>query len=442
VTFSEALAPATVSPTAVRLSGESGDLAWSGLALSVDGRTLTATPGSVPSRATTELTATLWGLTDPAGNALPLTTWHWPVPDWIANPEPFYMEGDYPRWEYAITPTGAGVLAWQDTYMACWNEVLREVDSAWQSIGAPAPRDETTMMANCGGVSVAVDGAGRILLAYHEFPYLEAGAQNVYVARFDGDSWAALGDALNGNPSPVGFTTKPVIRVDESDRPVVLWHEVAGDQDHLVTKRWNGTTWDLLGDVQPSTPTQLLGPYALALSGPRVTEAFVVDGFVKVARFAGTYPVPWEPTPIDAGATDVAIAVDASGVETVAYVSDGVVHAAQPITDGDAQPGWRTLTDPPGTGMGAGRLALAYRAGGPQGEELALAFVDTEPRVFLLDGSSWDSISDAIGTRLGACNGQGSGLATNGSGMLSFAWSERRGGLTTSPTAVPKLYNH
>jgi len=75
--FSEPILSSSVTTTSLSLSADGSAVAYTA-ALSADGTTLTVTPGSFARPATLE--ATLKGLTDLAGNSLPLTRLSWTAP--------------------------------------------------------------------------------------------------------------------------------------------------------------------------------------------------------------------------------------------------------------------------------------------------------------------------------------------------------------------------
>jgi len=77
ILFSEPMLPASITATSVTLSADAGTVAHVS-ALSADGKTLTLTPGAFARPARIDLT--LNGLTDLAGNGLPLARLSWNVP--------------------------------------------------------------------------------------------------------------------------------------------------------------------------------------------------------------------------------------------------------------------------------------------------------------------------------------------------------------------------
>ena len=85
--------------------------------------------------------------------------------------------------------------------------------------------------------------------------WFERNGQNafVYVKRWNGDDWVSLGEALNMHSSQA---YNPTITSDTSGTPYATWFEFNGHDYSVYVKRWNGTAWEVLGDVLDLNPSQ------------------------------------------------------------------------------------------------------------------------------------------------------------------------------------------
>ncbi len=85
--------------------------------------------------------------------------------------------------------------------------------------------------------------------------WFERNGQNafVYVKRWNGNDWVSLGEALNMHSSQ-GYN--PTITSDTSGTPYVTWFEFNGHDYSVYVTRWDGTKWELLGDVLDLNPSK------------------------------------------------------------------------------------------------------------------------------------------------------------------------------------------
>jgi len=193
------------------------------------------------------------------------------------------------------------VVAWQacsGLWSGCGITVKRYDGRRWLRLGDAPLRADPKLLAF--STAIAIDPQGRPVVAWDEG---NTTIGNVYVARFDGDTWQRLGDGLslnpalligtpslaltpNGNPivawseggdvfdrevpswiyvkrfrdgrwellgdGPINLdpgrrTDFPTLAVDDDGRPVVAWSEVVSGTSRLFVKRWSGDAWQLLG---------------------------------------------------------------------------------------------------------------------------------------------------------------------------------------------------
>ncbi len=194
VTFSEAILASTVTAQSVFLSSQLAALLVP-FALSADGRTLTiSAPHPLP-EVPAQFTASLTGLTDLAGNALPTTVWSWRLPEWleISTALPITGSDNSPDFKWAIASSGEGVVASEKGVIGCTRAIYRFHGSSWTNITAGLGRGDPVC---ARGQSIAVDDAGRIVLAYLNINLTDS-VRQLYVDRWQDSGWVPLGPALN-----------------------------------------------------------------------------------------------------------------------------------------------------------------------------------------------------------------------------------------------------
>lgn len=128
------------------------------------------------------------------------------------------------------------------TYRA-WNEAA----STWSR---SVPVNDLTQYSR--SPSVALDGQGRPFVAYLQGDVLGSEA---LVKRWNGSAWETLGGPLNrAGPQ---YLASPVLALDAQGRPTVAWMEDHGGMDALYVARWNGRRWTALGGrVNVTSATQ------------------------------------------------------------------------------------------------------------------------------------------------------------------------------------------
>ncbi len=81
---------------------------------------------------------------------------------------------------------------------------------------------------------------------------------NVYVKRWTGEDWEQLGEALDADVSK--RATEPKVVIDKQQHPVIAWRE---NSTQLFVKRWNGSAWEQIGEAVNTWTSWL--DFALAL---------------------------------------------------------------------------------------------------------------------------------------------------------------------------------
>ena len=172
--------------------------------------------------------------------------------------------------------------------------------------------------------SLALDASGNPTVAWRE---VVAGAYNIYVKKWDGTTWNLVGGSLN--ISAAKNADDQVLALDSSGNPTVAWSETDGTSKNIYVKKWNGTAWNLVGttflDVNTNQPA--LNPsLALDSSGNPTVAWIEYDGTsynVYVKKWNGTSWNQLGATFLDANsnrdAENPSLALDSGGNPTVVW---------------------------------------------------------------------------------------------------------------------------
>lgn len=213
------------------------------------------------------------------------------------------------------------------------------------------------------GPTIAVGTDGRPVVAFIYTSSFEGGANpltfnglndDIYVTRWDGTAWVAVGPAVPAGPDAAGLggpggasnsdgwslrpwldlINSPVITVGADNRPVVAWGETgADDLTRVFVRRWTGAAWTGIGvgnGLVDTAPTANDVSITLGPVGPLVTwghgtgaasSVFVRawDGGSWVELGAGSATGTGISGPAAHGFTP-AIALDRAGTPTVVWV--------------------------------------------------------------------------------------------------------------------------
>lgn len=142
------------------------------------------------------------------------------------------------------------VAAWEGEPVLAWGETLRTPYGSrltvrtWDPVARTWTRSEPF---NAGLVfartpALALNRAGRPTVAWLQGDVLTS---DVFVKRWTGTRWEALGASLNRRPRTYVASTR--LALDLEERPVVAWLEDAGGEDALYVSRWTGQEWQALG---------------------------------------------------------------------------------------------------------------------------------------------------------------------------------------------------
>jgi hypothetical protein len=196
--------------------------------------------------------------------------------------------------DIALDNNGFPVVAWSefsgsafDIYVKRWN------GSSWQDVG-------TAISAVSGNTdaflpSLALDSVGNPVVAFQED---DGSVNNIYAYRFSAGVWQPLGGALS---VVAGGTDayEPSLALDSLDNPVVAWREQSQNPNtsSVYVRRFIGGTWQAIGGALSAVAgdTDALEPsLKIATNGNPVVawqESNGVDSNIYVYRFAGTWQV-------------------------------------------------------------------------------------------------------------------------------------------------------
>ncbi len=431
VGFTKPVLPASVGPDCFALRSGSTLVPTTPL-LSGDGKTvMLVRHNSLAVPATLTLTVTS-SITDLAGNALlGVDAWSWYVPDWVAVGGAINAGSgrELHPFGFALAVDGSGkpVVASSEydlTYDGVY--VRRWTGSAWQAVGGAV----NAVRGNYASFPVlALDGSGKAVVAFNEY---DGHHTHVYVQRWTGSDWEAVGGALNNDSRHNSLHPALALAVD--GKPVVAFYEYDGSHSNVYVQRWTGSTWQPVGGALNAVSGQNARWPVLALdSNGRPIVGFIeVDGQyqnVYVRQWTGS---DWQAVggPVNAvlgHGVDLhaVLALDGNGKPVVAFYESDGSHSnvyVQRWTGSTWQSVGGALNAV--SGQDAGQPVLATDDSG----RLVVAFPESDGSHYNVyvrrwTGSTWQS----VGAALNAVPGQHASsavLALDGSGNPVVAFHE------------------
>ncbi|SEJ65820.1 hypothetical protein SAMN04488058_11342 [Deinococcus reticulitermitis] len=140
----------------------------------------------------------------------------------------------------AVTPDGTSFAVWLEGDGATSQvyAARRAPGGAWRRLGSALNVHPRTYTAGC---ALQVTARGQPVVAWLED---RNGTEQVFVKRWTGRVWQALGESLNarsGQPAE-----RPALALDQSGDPVVAWAEGTEGRRQVYARRWTGERWRLL----------------------------------------------------------------------------------------------------------------------------------------------------------------------------------------------------
>lgn len=203
--------------------------------------------------------------------------------DWF----PRYLGDDLPyaaRTRSVVAQNGEPVLAWGETLRTPYGSRLtvRRWDAATKTWNRSPAFNTISVFSRTP--ALALNTAGQPVVAWLQGEVL---ASNVFVKRWNGTAWEALGGSLNRTPDRYLAATR--LKLNAQGQPTVAWLEDLNGKDALYVSRWDGQQWQALGG--PISANYASGP-ALALdAGGQPVLAWVEErsgvGQIHLARWNG-----------------------------------------------------------------------------------------------------------------------------------------------------------
>lgn len=227
---------------------------------------------------------------------------------------PMYGEPDI-----AVDGAGTPVVAWTQPIRGL-GHVQRWDGTLWQGLGGGYNVDPDAPTTT---VAMALDANERPWIAWSEGNGSE---RTVHVARWTGAAWAPVGDARDRTGHDIGGS--PALAFDAMQRPLVAWSQaVDADRDtfDVFVDRWNGTAWEALGSGFTGAVREDAFFPRLAVAD----DASVYLSFVDVRSSSRLLNVQtWDPS---AGAWSHVDAVGAQSQPEVRYGSVAVGGEGAPV---------------------------------------------------------------------------------------------------------------
>lgn len=436
VTFSKAIKASSIDGESVILAGAAGVAIARTASLSADGRTLTVSPSSlpaVPNALTLELTA---AVTDTSGNALAPASWTWTLPDWltVGGALNAVSSHDVEPPVLALDAAGKPVVSFSETDGSNSNVYTwRWTGAAWQALGGAL---NLVSGHDAFLAGLVVDAGGSPIVS---IPESDGARLDLYVQRWDGNAWRAVGGPVNPVfGQSISLTAGLALRPDGN--PVMAIEEFDGMKNKVYAPAWTGSAWEPLGgplNLAAGTRSFGLGIAANA-AGAIALASEESDGAhsnLYVQRWDGA---AWQPL---GGAINAVsghdpygpfVALDPAGSPVVAFTeSDGArVSAYAARWTGSA---WAYLgTGVPSSGTSADARGVAVDA---NGNVVVAAFAHTSASNFVVvqrwNGSGWQPVGSSV-TGPGGVDASPSGLVLDANGAPVIAYTAVQNGVRSA----------
>jgi hypothetical protein len=381
LTFSEPLLPSSVQASRIDV----GDVRPAVSArLSADGRTLTLQGAAdLPRPGRLYAFADSSGLTDLAGN--PVGTLRAVdarlVPRWkdqapVLNVVGGQLQSNGPV--LALDASSTAYVSWAEKVSPLSSSrgayVARLGATSWQQLGGRIGKNGLAMQS---APSLVIDSTGAPLVAFAEWN--DAGDDTKsWVYRWNGTSWVNLGGPLDVYPGGLKYTANVALAM-LGTAPVLAWVESNGDRHELFVRRWDGATWQALGGALTTGSESVMAGYhahdlslipdargGLLLAWAMGDESSS-ESAIHVARYSqGSWERLWPALNARPGShvESPALAVDAQGSPCVVWLESGDDVRAARWRPGM---GWEPLGDQvnEGAAYGVSTPTLVVRNGVP-----------------------------------------------------------------------------
>jgi hypothetical protein len=261
---------------------------------------------------------------------------------------------------------GGAVVVWSDSRNGNLDiHAARRTPVAWEELGGSSTGGGISASpAPAYAPSVAIGGDGTIYVAWTQ---AHASGRDIHMARFDASAhggagaWVALGSSLTGGGiSGTGAATDAKILATGAG-PVVAWLDASSGTSQVYVKRFDGVAWQALGagsatgtGVSAHSAGGIVGDLAATTDGTRVAVAWAVENATGVRHiFLAEYAAGvWAGRGGSATGSGVSGAVDAA-------LEGSLSFGAQPTLayhGGDLFVAWQAHSD-----QGAAIVAVQYQ---------------------------------------------------------------------------------
>ncbi|MGE5183943.1 MAG: hypothetical protein ACM31C_17855 [Acidobacteriota bacterium] len=327
-------------------------------------------------------TTKVYGVGDSAVPAVALDASGYPVVAWTERIE----VNHYPL------PHGESTIARDEIYVRRWNGVAW-VELAGSGHGVGISNSRASGSDSATYPAIAIDHAGRIVVAWQEADLRHGNKLWIAVRRWDGRAWQDLGgSSARFGISGDGVAGAPSLAIDAEDRAVVAWSASTERPCAIAVKRWSGSAWEpLAGSADPDGISGAGGTSDPSLALDRRGNAVVIwplsgnPGF-GARRWDGR---AWQTLTTDPKAQSCTaglkfgLTIDAQGAPIVAEHELGK-HAALRVARWTGST-WATLPSP---GQGGGTVALATGSDG----DVVATWAENGIHAARWDGRAWHDL--------------------------------------------------
>jgi hypothetical protein len=197
--------------------------------------------------------------------------------------------------DLALDSAGNPIVTWLNSDVPGTNRILlkRWSGTAWEGIGGSDSGNGIHGPGSWGdNPSIALDSAGRPMVAFNEYALSGGGLGEIYLRRWDGMAWSGLGgsDTMGGISAANGQGARyPSLKMGPSDHPIVAWQNgPLFVTDEVYLRQWDGTAWVGLsgsetGGGVSQTPTVSSGFVSLALTPTGDPGVTWTEGYSNIA---------------------------------------------------------------------------------------------------------------------------------------------------------------
>jgi hypothetical protein len=149
----------------------------------------------------------------------------------------------------ALKSDNTPMVAWAENLGLNANVYAKEWNgTAWVSLGAEI---DNKVNRDAREVVLAIGSDNLPVVAWSESSGSEPLNYNIYVKRWDGSAWVALGNALD--KVAANYAGLPALDLRSDNNPVVTWTEQNGANFDVFVRRWTGTAWAFVGTAVDKT---------------------------------------------------------------------------------------------------------------------------------------------------------------------------------------------